>query len=82
MSVAEIRDFRAMLNSQLNKYTRGLFPERQMSEGLFQRRRQPATGVSYKLDNLHLPLEVPKAELHRSFLSSTGDNAPCRANAQ
>lgn len=47
MSVAEIRDFRAMLNSQLNKYTKGLFPERQMSECLFQRHRQPATGVSY-----------------------------------
>lgn len=77
MSVAEIRDFRAMLNSQLNKYAKGLFPERQKPEG------QPATGVSYSyLDNLCLPLEVPKAELRRSFLSSTGDNAPCRANAQ
>lgn len=47
MSVAEIRDFRAMLNSQLNKSAKGLFPERQMPEVLFQRPRQPATGVSY-----------------------------------
>lgn len=39
--------FRAMLNSQLNKYAKGLFLERQMSEGLIHRRRQLATGVSY-----------------------------------